>query len=92
MFLLSSLPLLLTASSHASSTEEVQHASTYGFRGEALFSLGLTSLLEIQSRCAGEESYAKVGWLHSCALVFRKKCFSLQTLLAKITSFRSSVV
>lgn len=49
------------ASSKASSTEEIQQASTYGFRGEALYSLGLTSLLEIQSRCPGKESHAKVG-------------------------------
>lgn len=39
----------------------MQNASTYGFRGEALYSLGLTSMLEIQSRCAGKESHAKVG-------------------------------
>ncbi|CAM9510617.1 unnamed protein product, partial [Hapterophycus canaliculatus] len=48
------------ATSKASSTEEMQHAPTYGFRGEALHSLGLTSLLEIQSRCAGKEPHAKV--------------------------------
>ncbi|CAM9904110.1 unnamed protein product, partial [Ectocarpus sp. 8 AP-2014] len=38
----------------------MQHASTYGFRGEALYSLALTSLLEIQSRRAGKEPHAKV--------------------------------
>eukprot|EP00903_Cladosiphon_okamuranus_P019248 g17698.t1 len=57
---LQSLVATAQASSKASSTREIQQASTYGFRGEALYSLGLTSLLEIQSRCPGKESYAKV--------------------------------
>eukprot|EP00752_Nemacystus_decipiens_P004406 g4025.t1 len=57
---LQSLVATAQASSKASSTEEVQQASTYGSRGEALYSIGLTSLLEIQSRCAGQQSYAKV--------------------------------
>ncbi|CAN0555871.1 unnamed protein product [Laminaria digitata] len=41
----------------------MQRACTYGFRGEALYSLGLTSLIEIQSRCAGKEPHAKVTLL-----------------------------
>ena len=73
--LLLSRRMINPASSKASSTEEMRQASTYGFRGEALYSLGLTSLLEIQSRCAGKESYAKVWRLHgSCSFRLRKKC------------------
>ncbi|CAM9954672.1 unnamed protein product, partial [Discosporangium mesarthrocarpum] len=48
------------ATSKASTVDDVNQAKTYGFRGEALHSLGLTSLLEIQSRCSGLGSYAKV--------------------------------
>ncbi len=59
-------PVLISATSKASSNEEMQNASTYGFRGEALYSLGLTSMLEIQSRCAGKESHAKVGCRKMC--------------------------
>ncbi|CAM9514075.1 unnamed protein product, partial [Ectocarpus sp. 13 AM-2016] len=57
---LRSLTATERASSKANSAVEMQHASTYGFRGEALYSLALTSLLEIQSRCAGKEPHAKV--------------------------------
>lgn len=56
------------ATSKASSAEEMQRACTYGFRGEALYSLGLTSMLEIQSRCVGEQSHAKVR--HGVLLLF----------------------
>ncbi|CAB1105355.1 unnamed protein product [Ectocarpus sp. CCAP 1310/34] len=57
---LRSLTATERASSKANSAVEMQHASTYGFRGEALYSLALTSLLEIQSRYAGKEPHAKV--------------------------------
>lgn len=49
------------ASSKTCSGDILSCPSKYGFRGEALYSLGRTSLLEIQSRCAGEQAHAKVG-------------------------------
>lgn len=65
--LLSGFLHLGEASSKASTVEDLQHAATYGFRGEALYSLGMTSLLEIQSRCAGKEAHAKVQQRYSRA-------------------------
>ena len=50
---------LLAATSKAGCSQEMQPSCSYGFRGEALLSLGLTSLLEIQSRCEGRDARGK---------------------------------